>query len=115
MMKIDKEYTPGPWRVMNDPHSRTLAVRDDAGVIAQIYTNRKNYNAPGDPDANARLISAAPELVEALISDARTAARSSGSLLPNNIDLAEYVNSQWVNYLTTTARAALAKAGVLKT
>ena len=51
-------HTPGPWelrgsRLVTDPHGVVIAEHISA-------------NGPGTPEANARLIAAAPELLEAL-------------------------------------------------
>jgi hypothetical protein len=53
-------HTPGPWQV-HQPDTQTLAVHTRAGSIAEWPTN---YD-PRDV-ADARLIAAAPELLEVL-------------------------------------------------
>jgi hypothetical protein len=54
------QHTPGPWQV-HQPDTQTLAVHTRAGSIAEWPTN---YD-PRDV-ADARLIAAAPELLEAV-------------------------------------------------
>lgn len=50
----DRSYSPGPWRIEDEPYPH---VRSNAGcVFARDYA----------PDANRRLIAAAPDLVDAL-------------------------------------------------
>ena len=61
-------YTPGPWRtssraVANSDIGAEIAVRSKNGLVAIACTiNEGAVNA----EANARLIAAAPELLEAL-------------------------------------------------
>ena len=67
-------HTPGPWGVRTTPrgygnlHWREIA--DESGVIAEVYSNSADGDS-GEPteaeaEANAHLIAAAPELLEAL-------------------------------------------------
>ncbi len=67
----ETKHTPGPWKVVkpNNPgpqqeNDRLIATKDKKHV-AEIfqYQNHKNQNGPSL--ANARLIAAAPELLEA--------------------------------------------------
>lgn len=53
------KHTPGPWYYSNpvSPKGKHLIVNEQADVIAEIKTNE---------EANAILIAAAPELLEAL-------------------------------------------------
>lgn len=55
-------YTPGPWRV-NDLFKNIVGVyvETEKDQICEFHTDTPNV------DANARLIAAAPELLEALI------------------------------------------------
>jgi len=60
------KHTPGTWVVFDDhPDKACVHIREDNGFdeIAAIYRYRGN---PRDPLADARLIAAAPELLEAL-------------------------------------------------
>ena len=56
------DYTPGPWNVVDSFYESTLDIQDESGrrlgLINQYY--------PSTLEANANLISAAPELLEAL-------------------------------------------------
>ncbi len=58
------EHTPGPWRVENREHALgELAIMSSNGWVACAATmNEGLVNA----EANARLIAAAPEMLEAL-------------------------------------------------
>ena len=57
-MSITK-HTLGPWRVESGPYYR--AIRVDGEVIADVRQIGRSFN-----ESNARLIAAAPELLEAL-------------------------------------------------
>lgn len=58
------EHTPGPWSASEDKHSGHYDVSSVKEVIAQVlYVNNE---AGGRGLADARLIAAAPELLEAL-------------------------------------------------
>jgi hypothetical protein len=55
------EHTPGPWKV-NHGNEMHHVTNTDGVVIAEVY-----HNTPKpQPYSNARLIAAAPELLEAL-------------------------------------------------
>lgn len=60
-------WTPGPWEVFKGPDSIWWHVR--AGGNGREIADTTVWNKPGEPgesEANARLIAAAPELVAAL-------------------------------------------------
>ena len=59
------KHTPGPWAYHNTP---TPFIYVNAGglPICQIYTSTAHGQSIGEQFANARLIAAAPELLEAL-------------------------------------------------
>ena len=59
------KHTPGPWAYHNTP---TPFIYVNAGglPICQIYTSTAHGQSMGEQFANARLIAAAPELLEAL-------------------------------------------------
>lgn len=92
-------HTPGPWTV--DPNPNGLPV-----VFAQAIGDIAHVRLPPDVtdpecDANAALISAAPDMAEALKEMIRTLVVSDGEL-------------QGAGYAAfEQARAALKKAGVL--
>jgi hypothetical protein len=63
-------HTPGPWKVLPMRHLHTFKVSTDQGasvqaVIAAMDTKSVMVNEAAQ-EANARLIAAAPELLEAL-------------------------------------------------
>lgn len=53
-------YTPGPWRTYRDKNQRVSQIMSNNGRICTIHPSDANG------EANARLIAAAPELLEAL-------------------------------------------------
>jgi hypothetical protein len=99
------KHTPGPWKI--DVGARTKTAR---GISAQTR-NIVNFNGLSAPSstqtaANARLIAAAPDLLEALRSFAAAA-----------YPVAEAINKRGHNWseayldqVLDTARAAIAKA-----
>ena len=62
---MTSKHTPGPWAHHNTP---TPFIYVNAGglPICQIYTSTAHGQSMGEQFANARLIAAAPELLEAL-------------------------------------------------
>lgn len=56
------EHTPGPWHVTAGPYPREIRA-DDGPFIASVYDLGVTY---GERNANARLLAAAPELLDAL-------------------------------------------------
>ena len=63
---METKHTPGPWAYHNTP---TPFIHVAAGglPICQIYTSTAHGQSMGEQFANARLIAAAPELLEAAI------------------------------------------------
>jgi hypothetical protein len=57
------QYTPGPWKVLENSNSSIWAVRADQ-PLAEAFP--LEGNGQGDVAANARLMAAAPDLLEAL-------------------------------------------------
>ena len=93
-------HTPGPWHVEDAPDSGLIFIRSHPAEVS-LANIRKGQDHPND--ANARLIAAAPELLEALQSILFQAgcreARDLGNL---NYDRLHAVEAQ--------ARAAIARA-----
>ena len=58
-------HTPGPWRVKKRKMDARIFGNVDGGPIATVHYVIENASNPHD-EANARLIAAAPELLEAL-------------------------------------------------
>jgi hypothetical protein len=61
--KIKSSYTPGPW-IVSPRGGVVLAKADECGCIATMHKHPLSNNS--EQEANARLIAAAPELLEAL-------------------------------------------------
>ena len=63
-MKRVAAHTPGPWAILpNTPHFvRAMHPADGMQPVATVY----HFGGDGELAANARLIAAAPELLEAL-------------------------------------------------
>jgi hypothetical protein len=62
-------HTPAPWKLQDYDHA--FVVWSNEGVICDVFHNREDDEADGifseeEATANARLIAAAPELLEAL-------------------------------------------------
>lgn len=57
---MNTKHTPGPWTVRKDAIKFLITAKDNSGIA---HTSGLHY----DSEANARLIAAAPELLEALI------------------------------------------------
>lgn len=97
------QHTPGPWGLHNgDDYSRVLITPNSITeeYIATVYST---YDATGvgleNREANARLIAAAPQLLEALERAADELHRAQNSN-----------GSQWLIDEEVKARAAIAKA-----
>ena len=104
------KHTPGPWRIgslesydgyTGQPYRNVWARQDEAAtVVARAI--RSDGAMTNDVDADARLIAAAPELLEAL----QLALSAHGKLL-----LSDPPQEAWKTYgVETKARAAIAKA-----
>lgn len=98
MSTNEAQHTPGPWMVTErntGERSALLVSKDDCmnfGAIAEVYP----WNPGGDPQANAHLIAAAPDLYEALHEILNYIGGADGPLLDS--------------YVMDRAEAALAKA-----
>jgi len=61
------EHTPGPWWIVpRDAPKATLMVESHHGLIAVMESSKTRPVTYKKAEANARLIAAAPELLEAL-------------------------------------------------
>lgn len=59
-------HTPGPWKEVRDClNSTDIRAKKDA-LVAYVVANEDGDNLTDEDHANARLISAAPDLLEAL-------------------------------------------------
>ena len=92
------EMTPGPWEVIpGDTIRRPRLIRASGFTIAECFWNE---HMEGEPEANARLIAAAPELLAALkraLSVLQSECGHSASMI-------------WFAELEAQALAAIAKA-----
>ena len=57
------DHTPGPWFVKESVVTQQLMIRGDGGNVCGVYLTSKGERMP--QQGNARLIAAAPELLEA--------------------------------------------------
>lgn len=87
------KHTPGPWEVGSTIESDTQAIIHDGDSVLAILTT-----IPPNP-ANARLIAAAPDLLEAL--------RKMADMVEAEVLGPEWV---WAHEIIEEARAAIAKA-----
>ena len=58
-------HTPGTWRTLKSPHSKDIDILTSQGMIAEVF-HRIDDETFADVESNARLIAAAPALLEAL-------------------------------------------------
>lgn len=108
---MSNQHTPGPW--MRTHGSGRYYIKTDKHSIATVFSSNGEFGCPTNPtseqaSANARLIAAAPELLEALRNlelGANTVeacyTRNPGNFASALRDLREY---------SELARAAIAKA-----
>ena len=87
---MSTEYTPGPWRIGTPPPNGEQTIGTLNGLMVAVATTGAEME---ETKANARLIAAAPELLEAL-----------QSVLDNCLD------SEGLCAAHAKARAAIAKA-----
>ena len=96
-------HTPGPWKT----NSGQVVRESDGAVIANMDRSDAASEAgiyPVERDDNARLIAAAPELLDAL-----QYIPTEGSDCPPNVEPAEFYRSQLLACIGHAARA-IAKA-----
>lgn len=60
------EPTPGPWKVYDDGTMWVAPLDQDAAIICSLEPHGEEFVYSLEDDANAHLIAAAPELLEAL-------------------------------------------------
>lgn len=79
----DEQHTPGPWEYWpaGNYHGFAIAPKGTLPTLASVERcglnlNVQAHNFPGSTEANARLIAAAPELLEALKGVVRVADRA---------------------------------------
>ena len=72
---MDAKHTPGPWRYQRENGSPTTGQHMIAGANPGYLAEVRDCGS-GDVCANARLIAAAPELLEALLAVVRVADRA---------------------------------------
>lgn len=99
------QHTPGPWRVNDHDHDeQCLYIESESDAIATVFTDNSK-----SAHQNARLIAAAPDLLEALTAYVR----AQGRMLDKWADGDDAVKTGlWreLHACEETARAALAKA-----
>ena len=101
---MTEQHTPGPWEVGS---TGIITAKSATTFICDTRKSAKRFLPPNaEIDANARLIAAAPELLEALESIANN--RLSVDVPNDEIDKHDY--AQGWDELVKIARAAIAKA-----
>jgi hypothetical protein len=93
------QHTPGPWKVsgLGGPWEQRLNIRaDEWGCVAQVGLNPSLPSWDAPQRANARLIAAAPDLLEALQAAVGSMEKATGGIS----------RCDWI----AGARAAIAKA-----
>jgi hypothetical protein len=102
-------HTPGPWKAVDVTSEKTLVYRRiDAGKKNVGFAGSYKQRDTTEAEANARLIAAAPELLEALelIADRKNWTTVNGELVWNDF----YGNEFITEHAIDIARAAIAKA-----
>lgn len=115
--EVKKEYNLGNWSI--GKYNCVVSDLPDQGTPVRGACERDYYGGyligESVSQANARLISAAPDLVEAIIEGAKVRAfEVSFEELDNDREEAEqYSKENWIYHLTPSEASALIKAGVL--
>ena len=63
---MSEKHTPGPWKVYDDGDMWIAPSDGDAPIVCDICPHGEEFVYSLEDDANAHLIAAAPELLEAL-------------------------------------------------
>jgi len=119
-MKINKAYTPGEWYANTDKYGQTGMVLMDKGSLPvcemhSVHVGFFPYNNKEEATANARLISAAPDLVEALIETlVRRKYEDSKGYSGDDENRLKRARENWWIVATPKELAALTKAGVIQ-
>jgi hypothetical protein len=102
--KKTMKHTRGPWRFSTEPQPNGCPIVGNArGLMVAVLAHSINYNSQREEAlANARLIAAAPELLDALEAFLRAPACGSSGPCSVNITVQDYN--------LKAARAAIAKA-----
>ena len=100
------KHTPGPWQWTQHFDPTISIYKDGFGQIARLYDS-----SAGTGKANARLIAAAPDLLEALVWMVENDDTNEGDTPIEKFGGASWneVNAHWIAGLNK-ARAAIAKA-----
>ena len=61
---METKRTPGPWHTGG--HGNTIIYAADGWAVADVKVYHNRHNGYGETQANARLIAAAPDLLDAL-------------------------------------------------
>lgn len=90
---IQPQHTPGPWKVERAPLTRQICIMSaDTWICGQIQSDNHTRIDTGECVANARLIAAAPDLLNALKSAMATLLTADDDKIPRlreRIHLAE--------------------------
>ncbi len=97
---MDAKHTPGPWHAGG--FGNTIIYAADGWAVADVKVYHDRHNGYEEMQANASLISAAPELLDALESFLRAPSVGSGGPGSSTIVVQEFN--------LRAARAAIAKA-----
>jgi hypothetical protein len=103
-MQNETKHTPGPWKI-NGTGILNHPVTGAAVSLIRIETTLGNieiHDETNEPDYNARLIAAAPELLEAL----EECTTERGAMAYRNHELA----LKRIEYINGIVRASIAKA-----
>jgi hypothetical protein len=101
------KHTPGPWRVGNSFMESGVFSADGKTIVALTHGSARYYRRQeqiAEQDANARLIAAAPELLEALVDLTRVM-----PVLPADAKNIRGIEQQY-DAANRAAHAAIAKA-----